>query len=476
MAQTKTALRDETGQKYRDAAVIALVVFAACLFGILTRPVGFLAAFWSANAILAGLMVRNPRMSTWLGWSGAFTGYVIADLITGTGLLITLWLTAANLAGALVIFWLFRSLTEEDDRRLKRPLSVLYLFLICAAGAAAAALLGGGAAIVLFGRGVLTGYAFWFTTEIVNSIIILPVILTAPEPSRFVYAWRRFEFRWSITLEKVAPLVALVASVIAGIFVGAPGAIAFPVPALLWCAISYNLFSIAILTLGFSLWQMAAVSLGILPLPESLDLLNSIISMRLGITLLALGPLTVASINTARNDLIRQLQRSATYDFLTDALARSAFMNRGGSLLIDAQKAPVPIVVLMLDIDHFKEVNDAHGHSAGDKVLVEFAAMISRILREEDLFGRLGGEEFAVILPNVSLEGGKILAERIRHSVENSRIVLDNGREVEITVSIGLAFREDVNGSNLSSLIATADEALYISKSQGRNQVRVLVN
>jgi hypothetical protein len=207
-----------------------------------------LAALWPANAILLGLMVRNPTMASVWGWLGAFIGYIAADLVTGGELGITLWLTLANMVGAFSGYLLFQ-LLSEGDKRLRRPQSVLYLFAICCAAAAAAALTGGGAARILFGRDFLSGIEFWFVTELVNNLIILPVILTLPEQP--VKALRGFIRSASaeVLSWKIGPLLALLASAACSLLVGGAGAIAFPVPALLWCALSYGMFSTALLTM-----------------------------------------------------------------------------------------------------------------------------------------------------------------------------------------------------------------------------------
>ncbi len=110
VSPTQDALRDQTyalGKQLLLSLLVALAIFLASLFGILTRPVGFLAALWPANAILLGLMVRNPGLASIWGWVGAFAGYIVADVVTGGDIAITLWLTLANLAGAFTGYTLF---------------------------------------------------------------------------------------------------------------------------------------------------------------------------------------------------------------------------------------------------------------------------------------------------------------------------------------------------------------------------------
>lgn len=166
----------KTLSPFRGPMFIFMLILIASLFGILTRPMGFLAAVWPANALLLAFMVRKPSLSTPAGWLAALLGYLAADLLTGGGLFITLWLTAANMAGAFVGYILFMRLSEEY-RRLAQPTSIISLFWICTIAAAAAGVVGSGAALVLFERDAVTGFAFWFTTELVNALIVVPIVL-----------------------------------------------------------------------------------------------------------------------------------------------------------------------------------------------------------------------------------------------------------------------------------------------------------
>ena len=126
-----------------------------------------------------------------------------------------------------------------------------------------------------------------------------------------------------------------------------------------------------------------------------------------------------------------------------------------------------PVTVMIFDIDHFKSINDRFGHPAGDEILKLFAVVIVSNLRLSDLSGRIGGEEFAALLP-CSLEEGVIVADRMRQAFEASNIVCDEGA-VDTTVSIGVA--GGPAGTELEVLLAAADTALYQAKRSGRNRV-----
>lgn len=450
--------------------LVMVVVFAASLFGILTRPLGFLAAFWPANALLLGLFVRIPRLASPLGWLGAVVGYVTADLLTGGEWSITLWLAAANLAGVWVGYLLFLRL-DADHSLLRRPQSVLYLFGICICVGIASALVGAGIAPMVFEQSLLKGMEFWFTTELVNNLIVLPVMLTAPVWTCGVARAARPIWRSQIDLWRLAPIAALLLSLAVAALVRGPGAITFPIPALLWCALTYRLFGTALLTLFVSVGILIAVSMGVLHghAPATSVYIDESVSMRLGVVFLALGPLTVASINTARNELLRTLDYAANHDSLTGTLMRRAFTSRSEACIEQQRSKRASVAVLMLDIDHFKRINDQYGHAVGDQALEGFVAAISPVLRAEDLLGRLGGEEFAVLMPELSQDAAVRVAERLREQVQLHQVLLDDGESLGCTVSIGLSWQPEA-AADLGEMLRLADQALYQAKAAGRNQ------
>jgi diguanylate cyclase (GGDEF)-like protein len=128
---------------------------------------------------------------------------------------------------------------------------------------------------------------------------------------------------------------------------------------------------------------------------------------------------------------------------------------------------------MMLDLDHFKHINDSHGHGVGDQVLKAFAGVLRRAIRRMDVPGRLGGEEFAVILPGASLDGARQLAERVRRAVMEMQVPDALGQPIPVTVSIGLASFEPETPV-AEALLTRVDEALYRAKTMGRNRVEVI--
>jgi diguanylate cyclase (GGDEF)-like protein len=182
--------------------------------------------------------------------------------------------------------------------------------------------------------------------------------------------------------------------------------------------------------------------------------------------------MVIASVNAERRRRIEQLERMARHDSLTDALTRSTFMEAGAGLLAQLLKEQAAVAVLVLDADHFKQINDVHGHPSGDRVLVAVAAAIRTAIRQGDLFGRIGGEEFALVLPRMTRREAQAVAERMRKAVANLAVVLESGSLQRITVSIGVAF-DGASRAGLSEMVSLADRAMYEAKRAGRDQVVV---
>ncbi|MFN3438122.1 MAG: GGDEF domain-containing protein [Acidovorax sp.] len=169
-------------------------------------------------------------------------------------------------------------------------------------------------------------------------------------------------------------------------------------------------------------------------------------------------------------ELESQLRELATRDALTGLLNRRAFMEGGTALFDHCRRHAQPCTVLMIDIDHFKRINDQHGHQTGDAALRACAQAIESALRDADLLGRLGGEEFAALLPHSSTSSAFKITERIRDALARMHLASPDGQPLSLTVSIGMAEMEPTH-PGIEPLLADADRALYRAKATGRNKV-----
>ena len=265
------------------------------------------------------------------------------------------------------------------------------------------------------------------------------------------------------------PVAFLVVSLVAGVVVGGPAAVTFPVPPLLYCALVAGLFPTTVLNLISTAWMMVAIASTDFLLLGELPNDRTILSIQIGLSLLAMGPIAVAANMASRDEALRHLRRTAARDSLTDTLARGAFEDEAGRLLESLAAHRRPVAFLMMDLDHFKQVNDTYGHQAGDLVLAEFADTVRTCLRDSDLVSRIGGEEFAVVLPGVRREMAGVLAERVRSEFEAIRMEYA-GNLLRVTVSVGNAHFEAAP-FDLRTALAAADDALYEAKKRGRNRV-----
>ncbi len=167
-----------------------------------------------------------------------------------------------------------------------------------------------------------------------------------------------------------------------------------------------------------------------------------------------------------------ELKRQAHIDYLTGISNRGRFMELAEQELNRAVRYGNPLSIFMMDIDYFKRVNDTHGHKVGDIVLKKLAEICQQTLREVDVIGRLGGEEFAILLPETGIGEAAEAAERLKEAIENTKVPLESGLPLQFTVSIGvssLTSKED----NMDVLLNRADQALYQAKNAGRNRVCV---
>ena len=172
-----------------------------------------------------------------------------------------------------------------------------------------------------------------------------------------------------------------------------------------------------------------------------------------------------------RHRLETELQRMAHIDALTGLHNRRFLMKQLDAALGAARRHGHPLTVCVSDIDRFKDVNDAHGHLAGDEVLLAFAGIMSQQFRREDQVARFGGDEFCLMLPHVSLEEGSRAVERIRLALEDLRITLPDGTVLSVTATFGMAQFDPAVHPTGQALFEAADQALYAGKQLGRNQL-----
>ena len=449
------------------------VILACCLLGILTRPFSHLAFFWPANAVMLGLLLRFPKLNCLAGWLGALTGFLVADLSTGNTFYLSLSLTCANLITVATALWLI-DLFDVKYRYYDKGFTFLKLAAICCIAGLFSAIF----AICtvpyvpntfMSTERLWVDFGMWWSGEIANCVILLPFLLAFPKWKHIehaLYNRRQFHFR----PQKIFPLIAIFISIaFTHIFPG-PGAMIYPLAALIWAALSYKLFNISLINL--IIFMTAYYSLKPFVFDHSDEMyLASAVSIRIGLSMLVLAPLIVCIISRNRQKLFKEILYLANHDSLTHTINRRYFFEAAEAFLNRSPKSP--FALMMLDIDFFKKINDKYGHHIGDHVLQHFSNVVNDNMRDQDLFARIGGEEFIVLLSNTSELEALEIAERIRTSVASKPFHMTHHAPIQLTVSIGITLQQYALPQQLQDYMIIADFALYSAKSDGRNRVMI---
>lgn len=295
--------------------MISTLVFLACLFGLFTRPAGFSSYTWPANAVMLGMMIADPRARGALAWIGCFTAMILADLAANTSIRNATYLAIMNIASIAAGYVAFM-FTKRKSLLLNSAKAVLHMVLIIATASTMSGIAGAWLGSKVFGAPGIS-YETWTATGFANYIAYLPVVLTARRLQDDVATLAVKNIRQGFMM--ALPAIALLCSCVAGLWMGGPGAIALPFPFLLWCALTYPISIVSILTAFVSLWTM--VEVGMTFFQDVAHREDNLFSLRLGIAFTAIAPLLLASINAAlQSGLKAQSQLAAIVASSYDAI------------------------------------------------------------------------------------------------------------------------------------------------------------
>lgn len=276
--------------------------------------------------------------------------------------------------------------------------------------------------------------------------------------------------RWIVPLAKVRLIVAAVTSIVAastldrGYGFGVAGFIVIFLTAPYVAIDSRDLLKTNAMTLAAVLVTTVAVSI------ETFDMIGTIAFVALAVVVSTLIGRVLESAHRRAFGLEQEQHRDARTDALTGLANRRAMQERGRVELKLAKRTGVAVSVILADLDHFKSINDRHGHEAGDAALVRVAAVLKGALRESDALGRWGGEEFIAVLPATAAAGAKEVAERMRLAIEG---IAFTGLPDRTSVSLGVATSQQIADpvDEWDLLVKEADQRLYRAKHEGRNRV-----
>lgn len=481
-----------------QAIIVAISYYAlgqiAVRFTIMPEGI---ATFWPPNAVVVAALVLSPVRRWWWFLLAGIIAEFAADYgfyplwqISGFGVVNAL---EALLTATIVRRW---ALNNQDfvslNVRIVTVLGVVFLFVSTPVAA-----LGGGTLYLLGDPSVdfLSFWRLWWFGDATALMILAPFFLVwAGEPIPDDLKWRKSGF-------ELAALLTLVVGVGGIVFFAQPSwpdwlkAPSLMLTAIVWGALRFGLHgstSISVLiafmaaigtTQGYGPFLNAATPEAAVLAVQEYILVAVILSLSLGVTFRQLK-WSMAALEKERQLLEERVEerteelqaawevaeKRAQTDSLTELNNRRAFFGSGSMIFGQAKRYERPMSVIMLDIDLFKTVNDTYGHATGDAVLIAIAEIITMTARSADICGRLGGEEFAVCLPETSLTNTLEMAERLRKSISEHTLSADKG-EFCVTASLGVAELME-SDDKIDDIIRRADDALYEAKRNGRNRVQ----
>ncbi|WP_085810934.1 GGDEF domain-containing protein [Sphingomonas sp. TZW2008] len=439
--------------------LLGLAVFAASMLGLASRH-AFSVSFWPANAVLVGLALRDRRLFSLPGYAAAAIGFVAADLVFGRPLTLALFFAATNVVSALVAALLLARLSAAD-LSLRRSHAVLRILACLLPGSIAAGLCGALLVRIEFGGSMIQALQTWPASELVNYMVVLPALLTV-RPGWIARARLH-------SVADLCPALLLAASCAAAVLFDGPGSIVFPVPALLWCALTYLVPVTAVMTTAFGTFYLTMIGLGLIDIGQDMAVPHMVVSVRVTVAFLVLIPLTIGSAVAVRDDLMRQLRHAADHDGLTGLLNRRAFEIDLQARLAAARDGRTGLAILWLDVDRFKAINDRFGHLAGDAVLRGFATTLRGCCPPDAVVGRLGGEEFGLVIDVEDARAAEDAAERLRAAIAD-RPAIWGGAPIAATASIGACYLP-AGRRAAPDLLHRLDQALYRAKDGGRDRI-----
>lgn len=433
--------------------------------GITLRPIHLFSALWPTNAFLIALWLINKKEIPFLGYVCTFLGYILADLITGTQLYLAIQLAITNSISVFTSIFIFYHYSDSKTN-LKTPKDIVILSLSIATGSifcSAYSMLFVYPQMHTSYDSTTIFYIYWSVSEFFNNTLLTPVFFALLTSTTHLKNTTTSRF-------KSFPLIALMISIGFSYYITGLGTIVFIVPALLWCAFSYSSSFSTVLTLLSCLSQYGLLIEFLNQHPHygrlSLNM-DQRISVQVGLALLSYAPIFINIINQQNQILLHNLKQQADIDPLTLISNRRRFFHCLEMNFANEKN----LSILYIDIDFFKQINDQYGHIIGDQVLINFTKKINLNIRIDDIFARIGGEEFGLILPNTTPQQSIEMANRLRTLIAQSQITTSENQAIFITMSVGIRHIPLFDKENISHYIHDADKALYQAKKTGRNKV-----
>jgi len=477
----------KTGPAQQEMHLFVLVFLltagylATALGGLaVSRQAGNIATLWPPNGMLvAALLLSAPRRWKVVLIAGAF-GSLLANLFNGNTLLPAVSITIANLVEAVIAAMIIRH--QTGGRVLFQHSSdVMVLITASLTAALAAGIVSATSAKLLMHAPFTTIFIKWVLGDVLGLLVVMPIAVIAHD---LMTHGPDVIMRQRSRGEAVA-ILAVVFGVSLAVFSPDVPPVQFLVmPTVLFASFRLGplgaALSTVIVAVVGSLGTVIAAKAGALP-PDEITL--RVFNFQLNLAVLFLTALPIGSAMAQRHQLERDLtdekeraDRFATemaalanIDDLTGLATRRFLLDQLDLMAATARRLKQPLTLAMIDIDHFKPINDKFGHAVGDAVLMAIGAACRSAVRSDDVIGRLGGEEFAMLMPLTDQETAFRIVDRLREAVAAISIPTSNGRAVSVTISIGMAMFADQQ--QIDRLLLDADRALYLAKERGRNRI-----
>ncbi|MGE0973125.1 GGDEF domain-containing protein (plasmid) [Klebsiella sp. WOUb02] len=412
---------------------------------------------WPINAFVVGVFIRNGFSASYF----IFYIFVVASFMyypfTGVDIFKISPSFLGGVLSVLVCFTLLSILYKKNNQILNGNLSFSFLFIIIISSLFFSFLSSYG-----FTESRVKYFFVIFFNELINYMALLPVFIT--QHNTYI------KYSSTPSRKNTLPLFILIGSFVISPYIEGEALVALPVLGLLLCSITYSLFSVSLLTLTYYYWGLIFTSENLASDIEHANL-KSFISMSIVIIIIGLSSLVIACITRKRNDHLEALKLISERDHMTGLLNRAAFLNIARGKLKQCIENNSSFSTMMLDIDNFKSINDEFGHASGDLVIMELARILKKNTRKTDITGRIGGEEFSIILYECTESLANSIAIRIKDKFSEISIEMDKGFIVTSTVSIGVVFSKPSPGDTIEDYLKKADDALYDAKNMGKNRV-----
>lgn len=432
-----------------------LIITVMSLSGYFLLIDGVFSLIWLANAVVTGMLLRSYCVFSCRTLVVCYLGMVVPGLLYGIPLLQCLLIHLVNLISIIIGYSILHYFMFNDSERkwTKNSSNFFRLFLFMQVALLSGSFLGGAVFYLFLSRSFIEVALTWYCNELLNYTILLPLILVIPTSYKKV-----MEFG---PLHVICVGLTILLMIISIHYVGQLFFLFLTVlfiPLFLCIALTGKLF---LTTLMNSIYGMFFF-LCLIDLFRTHKFNNPIVFfdfLHLSVTILAISGIAVSCVLSERNYFI-------AHDFLTGVLNRRAFNN---ILTQKCKKEITQCALMIIDIDHFKSINDNFGHQAGDQVLINLCKLFKTHLRHQAIIGRMGGEEFAILLAGMSRADYERIGQDLVTVVQNQMFRINDQLSLSVTISCGLAIASP--GDTPESLYHQADLTMYQAKQTGRNRL-----